>query len=270
MSAVTRAWFAVVVRVKQSYEIPRSRRSSRMSWLKRSAISRGDTPSRSAVTITGVPCSSVPLTIRTSSPFKRWYRAKMSAGTANPTTCPRCLRPDAYGQAGATRIFFFAELSDMNVRLRLGEGHDTSRLLRRTPSPRAREGQDQHQRAQNEGPGMVALPRRRRLGHRRDEPRRLLRLVLEGVRGPGRRPPVMALGRRGALVLSRRCLDAVPLRDPHRDTRKGHPGRAERDGGAWFLVDMRARSRPGLRHSLSRRRLDACADRHGDGRRCSR
>src|SRR4051795_1355404 len=163
--------------------MPRLRRSSRMNSLLRSASSRGDTPSRSAVTITGVPCSSVPLTIRTSSPFKRWYRAKMSAGTANPTTCPRCLRPDAYGQAGATRTFLFAGLLDMNV-LRLGEGHDTSRLFRRTTSPRAREGEDHDQRANSssKGPRMPAFLRCCRLRHCRDEPRRLLGVVLEAVR----------------------------------------------------------------------------------------
>ena len=71
MSCVTRVWLRVVVRVKQSYEIPRLRRSIRMSSLLRSASSRGDTPVLSAETMTGVPCSSVPLTIRTSLPFSR-------------------------------------------------------------------------------------------------------------------------------------------------------------------------------------------------------
>ena len=32
----------------------------------------GDMPSRSAATMIGVPCSSVPLTISTSLPFRRW------------------------------------------------------------------------------------------------------------------------------------------------------------------------------------------------------
>src|SRR5712691_8401358 len=82
--------------------------------------------------MTGVPCSSVPLIIRTSLPFNRWYRAKMSAGTAKPTTWPRCRFPAAYGQAGATRIFF--EDCFANALLRLGEGHDTSRPLRLTPA----------------------------------------------------------------------------------------------------------------------------------------
>ncbi len=42
-----------------------------MTALNRSAVSRGDSPASSAATITGVPCSSVPLTIRTSLPFSR-------------------------------------------------------------------------------------------------------------------------------------------------------------------------------------------------------
>src|SRR3954471_7400008 len=105
MSCVTHSWLRVVVRVKQSYEIPRSRRSLRMSALFVSASSRGDTPLLSADTITGVPCSSVPLTIRTSSPLSRWYRAKTSAGTAKPATWPMWRGPLAYGHAGATRIF---------------------------------------------------------------------------------------------------------------------------------------------------------------------
>src|SRR3954452_19014133 len=105
MSCVTQWWFRVVVRVKQSYEIPRSRRSLRMSSLFASASSRGDTPFRSADTITGVPCSSVPLTIRTSLPLSLWYRANTSADTAKPATCPMWRGPLAYGHAGATRIF---------------------------------------------------------------------------------------------------------------------------------------------------------------------
>src|SRR5438067_918328 len=51
----------------------------------------------------------------------------MSAGTANPTTWPRWRLPAAYGQAGATRIFRLL-LVFANRLLRLGEGHDTSRL----------------------------------------------------------------------------------------------------------------------------------------------
>src|SRR5918995_7215596 len=53
----------------------------------------------------------------------------MSAGTAKPTTCPRCRFPAAYGQAGATRIFL-GLFCFANELLRLGEGHDTSRPLR--------------------------------------------------------------------------------------------------------------------------------------------
>src|SRR3954471_24690582 len=94
-----------------------------MSALLRSASSRGETPSRSADTITGVPCSSVPLTITTSLPFSRWYRAKMSDGTPGPATCPRCRGPLAYGQATATRIFFGGELSACSSALG-GGAHD--------------------------------------------------------------------------------------------------------------------------------------------------
>ena len=43
-----------------------------MNALKRSAVSRGDSPAASAATMTGVPCSSVPLTMSTSFPRSRW------------------------------------------------------------------------------------------------------------------------------------------------------------------------------------------------------
>src|SRR3954463_11717016 len=52
----------------------------------------------------GVPCSSVPLTMSTSSPRRRWYRAKMPDGTPKPATWPMCRGPLAYGQATATRM----------------------------------------------------------------------------------------------------------------------------------------------------------------------
>src|SRR5205809_7719045 len=64
----------------------------------------GDTPSWSARTIVGVPCMSLPPTIRTSSPFIRWYRAMTSAGMNVETAWPRCLGPDAYGHETQTRI----------------------------------------------------------------------------------------------------------------------------------------------------------------------
>src|ERR687888_1036695 len=53
----------------------------------------------------------------------------MSAGTANPTTCPRCLGPLAYGHAGATRIFLGSCCDKDRLLLgrTAGEGHDTSR-----------------------------------------------------------------------------------------------------------------------------------------------
>ena len=43
-----------------------------MIRLLRSAISRGVTPSASAATVIGVPCSSVPLTMSTLFPAIRW------------------------------------------------------------------------------------------------------------------------------------------------------------------------------------------------------
>src|SRR5437879_12431223 len=71
----------------------------------RSAMTFGGTPSSSARTVTGVPCMSLPPTMRTSSLFIRWYRAKISAGMNVETAWPRCRGPDAYGQATQTRIF---------------------------------------------------------------------------------------------------------------------------------------------------------------------
>ena len=59
------------------------------------------TPSLSAWTWIGVPCSSVPDTISTLLPAIRWYRLNMSLGIAKPETCPMCRGPLAYGQAGA-------------------------------------------------------------------------------------------------------------------------------------------------------------------------
>ena len=59
-----------------------------MTRLYRSASSRAVTPSASACTWMGVPCSSVPLTMSTRLPAIRWYLLNMSAGSANPDTCP--------------------------------------------------------------------------------------------------------------------------------------------------------------------------------------
>ena len=64
-----------------------------MIRLFRSAISRGVTPSASAATVIGVPCSSVPLTISTRLPFIRWKRLKTSEGTPKPETWPMCRGP---------------------------------------------------------------------------------------------------------------------------------------------------------------------------------
>ena len=47
---------------------------------------QADTPSASAWTWIGVPCSSVPLTISTLLPAIRWYRLNMSHGRAKPET----------------------------------------------------------------------------------------------------------------------------------------------------------------------------------------
>ena len=66
-----------------------------MIRLLRSAISRGVMPSASAATVIGVPCSSVPLTMRTLSPAMRWKRLKTSEGTPNPETWPMCRGPFA-------------------------------------------------------------------------------------------------------------------------------------------------------------------------------
>ena len=46
------------------------------------------TPAPSAATRMGVPCSSVPETMRTSWPAIRMYREKTSEGTPNPATWP--------------------------------------------------------------------------------------------------------------------------------------------------------------------------------------
>ena len=57
-----------------------------MRALLRSASSLGVSPSASAATVMGVPCSSVPDTISTSWPAMRAQRAQMSDGTPNPAT----------------------------------------------------------------------------------------------------------------------------------------------------------------------------------------
>src|SRR2546426_5914236 len=46
-----------------------------------------------------------PPTMSTSSPFIRWYRAKMSAGMNVETAWPRCRGPEVYGHPAQTRIF---------------------------------------------------------------------------------------------------------------------------------------------------------------------
>ncbi len=61
-------------------------RSSTITRLYRSASSRGVTPSASACTWIGVPCSSVPETMSTLWPVIRMYRLKTSEGTPKPET----------------------------------------------------------------------------------------------------------------------------------------------------------------------------------------
>ena len=55
----------------------------------RSASSCGVTPSRSAASATGSPCSSVPVRKNTSSPRWRMCRARTSAASV-VYACPRC------------------------------------------------------------------------------------------------------------------------------------------------------------------------------------
>ena len=74
-----------------------------MTWLYLSASSRAGTPSLSASTRIGVPCSSVPLTMRTSWPAIRMNRLKTSEGTPKPATWPMWRGPLVYGQATADR-----------------------------------------------------------------------------------------------------------------------------------------------------------------------
>src|SRR6202158_344778 len=60
----------------------------------------------------GVPCSSVPLAIKTREPRSRSKRASTSAGTAKPATWPICRGPLAYGHAGATRTVLLLSTTD--------------------------------------------------------------------------------------------------------------------------------------------------------------
>ncbi len=70
-----------------------------------SARSFGITPCSSAATRIGVPCSSVPETIRTSWPAIRMYLLNTSEGTPKPATWPMWRGPLAYGQATADRTW---------------------------------------------------------------------------------------------------------------------------------------------------------------------
>src|SRR6478736_63114 len=70
-----------------------------MTALYLSTSSCGERPSSSASTRIGVPCSSVPDTMRTSCPAIRMYRLKTSEGTPKPATWPMWRGPLVYGQA---------------------------------------------------------------------------------------------------------------------------------------------------------------------------
>ena len=73
----------------------------------------------------GVPCSSVPLAIKTREPRSRSNRASTSAGTAKPTTWPMWRGPFAYGHAGA-----------MSTVLISGTGDDKRKLAARAVTER--------------------------------------------------------------------------------------------------------------------------------------
>ena len=80
MNAWTRSlWRGSVVRMKKSLEALMRGISAWKRAALRSASSFGVTPSRSAASATGSPCSSVPVRKNTSSPRWRWWRARMSA-----------------------------------------------------------------------------------------------------------------------------------------------------------------------------------------------
>ena len=74
-----------------------------MTALYLSTSSCGVRPSSSARTRIGVPCSSVPETMRTSCPAIRMYLLKTSEGTPKPATWPMWRGPLVYGQATADR-----------------------------------------------------------------------------------------------------------------------------------------------------------------------
>src|SRR3954453_20361764 len=82
-------------------------------------------PSLSAATRIGVPCSSVPLTMRTLLPAIRWYRLKTSDGTPKPATWPMWRGPLAYGQAPAVRMW----RGDETMAVILGRAADRPRRL---------------------------------------------------------------------------------------------------------------------------------------------
>ena len=81
ISCATSWWFSVCVDVNRSKLMPSLSQLSKNSAWYCPKTSSGETPRFSASRVTGVPCESLPDTIRTSLPFSLWYRANMSAGT---------------------------------------------------------------------------------------------------------------------------------------------------------------------------------------------
>src|SRR5438477_416758 len=65
----------------------------------------------------------------------------MSAGTAKPTTCARCLGPLAYGHAGATRIFLRSccDKGRLLLERTAGDGPDDTSSARSAPATPAQE-----------------------------------------------------------------------------------------------------------------------------------
>src|SRR5438132_64125 len=145
----------------------------------------------------------------------------MSAGTAKPTTCPRCLGPLAYGHAGATRIFFFCSAN--------GNGHDTSRF--RTHRLRAAPQQQEDRAADGttkRADQRVAQERRRRTrAPWEDDKARRFALVARSDRSRG----AAYLGRRVSGRGGGLFLDLRSLRSRHRpqDRRRLQLERGERE-----------------------------------------
>src|SRR5690606_4044914 len=102
-------------------------KSRRCSALMRSISDSGETPSRSARSIVGVPCASLAQTYQTVCPRMRWKRTQTSVCTYS-TTWPRCSESFAYGNALVTRIFLLVTRRDS------GRGFSIMPLRRCRPS----------------------------------------------------------------------------------------------------------------------------------------